>query len=199
MALPTNIIEGTAQGVGDTLFGSKGDDLMMGQSGDDVMYGGRGDDRMIGGQGNDVMAGGLGADTFVWSAGHIGDGEADYVTDFDINFGDTLQFLDSDGGDFQVLSVQIEGSDATEQNGVDLRNKMTSDNDIVFSVMNTSTGAMQDIVLLDVWSSSKNAAWEEMLADMGLTFGDNTLEEVACEYEVDTVVSEECYDELILT
>ena len=173
MPLPTNVVTGTSQNVSDTLKGKNTDDMLLGLSGDDVMFGRGGDDRMIGGKGSDVMSGGVGADTFVWSAGHIDNGDVDYVTDFNLNQGDMLQFLDSANGDIEILSINVTGSSATEQNGVDLRNEMRAENDVVISVMNTGTGAMQDIVLLDAWSASKNDAWVDLLADMGLTFGDN--------------------------
>lgn len=172
-----NPVVGNAQGVGDNLRGTRGDDLMQGQSGDDVLKGGRGEDRMIGGQGNDVMSGGLDADTFVWSAGHIGDGEVDYITDFSLMAGDMLQFLDSGSADLNVLSVEIQGVEATEANGEDLRNRQTSDNDVVFTIQNSETGATQEIVVLDSWSRGLNDEWEALLADLGLVFGDNTPEE----------------------
>ncbi len=172
-----NQIDGEAQGQDDVLFGSRGDDLMQGNSGDDVLYGGRGEDRMIGGQGNDVLAGGLDADTFVWSAGHIGDGETDFITDFSLSQGDMLQFLDSGSGDLNVLSVEVTGSEETEANGVDLRNRQVSDNDVVFTIQNSTTGATQDIVVLDSWSRGQNDQWVDFLADLGLVFGDNTEEE----------------------
>lgn len=182
-AEPLNEVTGTAQGVGDTLRGTSGDDKVSGLSGDDVMRGGRGDDQMIGGQGNDVMFGGVGADTFVWSAGHIGDGEVDYVADFSLRQGDSLKFLDSASADFEVLSVEIQGVEATEANGVDLRNRQVSDNDIVFTVYNATTDSTQEIVLLDAWSRGMNDDWEAVLAEMGLVFGDNTggEEYVECE------------------
>lgn len=164
-------INGTAQGVGDNLRGTSGDDVMKGFSGDDVIKGGRGNDDIIGGRGNDVMTGGVGEDTFIFSAGHIGDGETDYITDFNIRKGDALQFLDSGSGAFEVVSVELEKLTETEANGVDLKNNVDKGTDIVFTVRHGETGATQEIVLLDAWSKGLNSAWEDMLADMGLGFG----------------------------
>lgn len=164
-------ITGTAQGVGDNLRGTGDDDVIKGLSGDDVIKAGGGDDEIQGGRGNDVMAGGQGADTFVFSAGHIGDGETDYITDFSVNQGDALKFLDSGSGAFNVVSVELEKRTETENvNGVDLRNNVEKGTDIVFTVQNDA-GDTQEIVLLDAWSKGLNSQWEDILAEMGLTFG----------------------------
>ena len=161
--------DGTAQGIGDSITGSRGDDVMRGFSGDDFLNGGRGDDVIIGGAGSDVLMGGLGADEFQWSAGHIGDGATDYVLDFDIRQGDTFSFLDSASADFQILSITRTMFEGTEFNGYDLRNGSAS-TDIVFEVYNATTNATQKIVLLDSWSSGLNAQWEDYLATKGLSF-----------------------------
>ena len=166
------VIIGNSAGVSDTLRGTSGDDRIKGESGDDVIIAGRGDDVIIGGSGADVMSGGLGADEFAFSAGHISDGIVDFIKDFSINAGDTLNFSDSDSADFEVLSVTTGRRDETEANGVNLKNGGATD--ITFEVYNATTGHTQEIVLLDAWSGSKNDAWEALLADMGLVFGDNT-------------------------
>lgn len=164
-------ITGTAQGVGDNLRGTGGDDVIKGLSGDDVIKAGRGDDEIQGGRGNDVMAGGTGADKFVFSAGHIADGETDYITDFSVNQGDSLSFLDSGSSAFTVVSVELEKlTETTNVNGVDLKNNVDKGTDIVFTVQNDD-GDTQEIILLDAWSNGLNAQWEGILADMGLTFG----------------------------
>lgn len=165
------IINGNAAGVDDTLKGSHGDDSISGLSGDDFLVGGRGDDTLVGGQGSDVMSGGLDADTFVWSAGHIGNGETDYVIDFSLNQNDTLSFLSSGGGqEIQVLSVTRDYRGETEFNGNDLRNNVELGTDVIFTIMNSVTGATQEIVLLDSWSGNLAEAWDNYLASMGLSF-----------------------------
>jgi len=172
------LIAGNAAGVDDTLHGTRDADVIKGFSGDDVIFGGRGADTIVGGQGNDVLFGGLDADTFSFSAGHLGNGETDYIADFSLNQGDTLHFLDSgliDGveQDFEVLSVVRQYLTVTEGvNGTDLRNNVDTGTDIIFSVRNSVTGATQDIVLLDAWSGSMNAQWEAYLASLGLSFTD---------------------------
>lgn len=172
-------IIGTAQGVGDNLRGTAGDDKIQGLSGDDVIIAARGDDTVIGGQGSDVMAGGLGADTFEWSAGHIGQDDIDVITDFDIRQGDSLSFLNSAGGQgIEVLSIYKDKTVITEQNGVDLRNNVDYGTDLVIEIMNTATGKTQTIILLDAWSGNLDAMWSEYLEGTGLTIEDYPTEVV---------------------
>lgn len=166
-----NIVTGAAQGVDDTLIGTRGDDSISGYSGDDYLVGGRGNDVLIGGRGSDVMTGGMDTDTFVWSAGHIGDGDVDYVTDFNLRQGDTLEFLSSGGGqDIQILSVELSYNQDTEFNGIDLSNNVDYGTDVIFTVQNTVTGATMEIVLLDSWSHAMDGLWDNFFASQGLNF-----------------------------
>ncbi len=162
------IIEGTAQGVSDKLWGTREDDLMRGYSGNDIIIGGRGDDTIIGGQGEDVMMGGLDRDTFVFSAGHIVDDGTDIITDFDIRQDDMLQFLDSASADLNVLSIQLVKSEIEEKNGWDLRNNVDYGTDIVFTIENSESGDTQQILLLDAWSGGLAQAWDDYLSTMGM-------------------------------
>jgi Ca2+-binding RTX toxin-like protein len=165
------IINGTAAGIDDTLRGTSGDDSISGLSGDDMLIGGRGDDILVGGQGSDVMAGGLDSDTFVWSAGHVGNGATDYVIDFSLNQGDALSFLNSGGGQsIEVLSVARSYRTETEFNGNDLRNNVDTGTDVTFTIRNSVTGATQEIVLLDSWSGELAQAWNDYLTSMGLSW-----------------------------
>ena len=165
-----NVISGN-QNVDDVLNGTQTDDQISGLSGNDFISGGRGDDVIIGGSGSDVMVGGLGADTFQWSAGHITNGATDWVVDFSLGQGDMLNFLSSgDVQEFEVLSVVLTKLLDTEFNGFDLQNNVQFGTDMVFTVQNSATGATQEIVLLDSWSGSQNAAWVDYLATLGLEF-----------------------------
>lgn len=163
---------GGTQVVSDTTIGTRGDDLISGQSGDDYLHGGRGNDTIIGGSGSDVLTGGLDADTFVWSAGHIQNGVVDYVTDFSIQSGDTLSFLDSNYGAYtlNVLSAELSYTSVTEFNGIDLGNNLSTGTDIIFTIENAHTGAVQQIVLLDAWSRSLDSLWDDFFASKGLCF-----------------------------
>jgi len=58
----------------------------------------------------------------------------------------------------------------TSANGIDLRNNVETGTDIIFTVLNSVTGAEQQIVLLDSWSGNMAAAWDAYLATMGLSF-----------------------------
>lgn len=166
-----NII-GNAQGVDDTLIGSRGADTIQGLSGDDLIFGGRGDDLIIGGQGSDVMWGGLDADTFEFSSGHIGAGLKDYIGDFNVGQ-DLLSFRSSAGGQtFVIESVTLAYLTETSFNGNDLVNNVATGTDVIFTVSNALTGATQEIILLDAWSGLKSAAWDAYLDTLqsGLTF-----------------------------
>lgn len=162
---------GNAKGEDDRIFGSKDDDKLEGLSGDDYLWASRGDDTLIGGQGSDVMKGGLDADRFEFSAGHIGNGNVDYIIDFSIDAGDRLKFLESGPGQiFEVLSIVRSYLGIQEFNGRDLENNVPLGTDITFAVRNSATGAEQDIVLLDAWSGELNPLWQEFLSDNGWSF-----------------------------
>lgn len=166
-------IIGTAGGVADSLIGTAGADRIEGLSGDDVIRGGRGNDTIIGGQGNDVVWGGMDADTFEWSAGHITAGGVDYVADFDLRQNDTLSFRNSGGGaNIEVLSIEFtkvvaENVSAGGSESVDLQNNVGFGTDVVFTVRNSSTGATQEIILLDAWSGNLASSWDAYLAANG--------------------------------
>ncbi len=173
------IITGNAKGFQDSLIGTASDDTIMGLSGDDVIRGGRGNDLIIGGQGNDVVFGGLDADTFQWSAGHITNGGIDYVADFDLRQNDTLSFMSSGGGqNVEIMSIQLEynGTTTVAAGGsasVSLDNNVGAGTDVIFTVKNTGTGAVQQIVLLDAWSGNLSGAWDTYLAANGWSFTAN--------------------------
>lgn len=165
------IISGTAV-VDDVLQGTNTDDKISGLSGDDTIRAGAGDDTIIGGRGDDIVWGGVGADKFVFSAGHITDGGTDFLADFNLRQGDTVQFLDSGSGQiFEVLSVTKERLEITDINEYDLQNNALG-HDVIFTVRNAATGATQDIVLLDSWSGELADDWDAYLADLGLSWGD---------------------------
>jgi Ca2+-binding RTX toxin-like protein len=166
-----NDINGTPN-FDDVLAGTQGDDRIRGESGNDFINAGQGNDLVIGGSGSDVVRGGLGADAFEWSAGHITDGATDWVIDFSLTVqNDLLSFISSGGGqDVNVLSVVLTKLLDTEFNGFDLENNVETGTEIVFTVQNSVTGNIQDIVLLDAWSGATNDAWVDYLATLGLEF-----------------------------
>ncbi|KXB29240.1 hypothetical protein AT959_18835, partial [Dechloromonas denitrificans] len=65
-------------GIGKTLIGGAGNDVLTGSQKDDVLLGGSGDDILIGGLGDDFLIGGAGADTYVFN---LGDGQ-DWIEEF---------------------------------------------------------------------------------------------------------------------
>ena len=86
----------------DTLQGGAGRDRLAGDQGDDTLYGGDDRDTLFGGDGDDVIRGGTGidslygndgADTFVYQQGDV-DGSRDYILDFSIAQGDTIDISD---------------------------------------------------------------------------------------------------------
>ena len=162
-------LNGNGGGQADTILGGRGNDTLQGQSGDDYLSGGRGNDVLIGGQGSDVMAGGLDADIFSFSAGHVGNGAIDWITDFSLSTGDTLRFLASASGGIQITNVDRAYVQNTSASGYDLENNVATGTDLVFDIVNTATGQTQKIVLLDAWSGAMASAWTQYLATLGYT------------------------------
>jgi Ca2+-binding RTX toxin-like protein len=72
-------IDGTGNGLANTIVGNAAANLLSGGAGDDTLNGGAGDDSLFGGAGKDVLIGGAGADRFVFDA--FGDG-LDTIADF---------------------------------------------------------------------------------------------------------------------
>jgi len=58
-------LDGTGNGIANTITGNGGDNTLSSGDGDDTLIGGDGDDTLIGGNGNDSMKGGAGDDTYV--------------------------------------------------------------------------------------------------------------------------------------
>jgi Ca2+-binding RTX toxin-like protein len=90
-------IDGTGNGLDNTITGN---------SGDNVLSGARGNDTLIGGGGNDELIGGLGSDVFVFGPSH----GADTIADFDATDPNELIDLTAFGPGTTVTSVQ-QGSD----------------------------------------------------------------------------------------
>ena len=64
LTLALNNINGTGNGLANTLIGNGGNNILSGLDGDDALNGGAGNDVLIGGVGADILTGGLGADRF---------------------------------------------------------------------------------------------------------------------------------------
>jgi Ca2+-binding RTX toxin-like protein len=60
-------IDGTGNGLANTLIGNSGDNLLNGRDGGDDLRGGAGNDRLLGGAGDDILRGGVGADGFYFT------------------------------------------------------------------------------------------------------------------------------------
>jgi len=85
-------VDGTGNGLANTLTGNAGDNVLSGMAGADVITGGDGDDVIDGGLGNDRLTGGAGADTFViddegWSTAPK---DVDTILDLDFSAGDRI-------------------------------------------------------------------------------------------------------------
>jgi Ca2+-binding RTX toxin-like protein len=72
-------INGTGNGLGNTITGNVGANDLDGAGGADTLNGGSGDDTLDGGAGADRLSGGAGADRFVFEHGQAG---GDTITDF---------------------------------------------------------------------------------------------------------------------
>lgn len=160
---------GTAQGVSDTIVGSRGNDTLRGFSGNDYLGGGRGNDVLIGGAGSDVMTGGLDSDTFQFAAGHLQQDAIDWITDFSFNQADSLSFTSSGGGqNIEILSATAAFVDNTAANGFGLANS-TAGRELILEVRNSVTGATQQIVLIDSFSAANQVQWQSYLETLGFT------------------------------
>jgi Ca2+-binding RTX toxin-like protein len=91
-------LNGTGNGLANTLNGNPGNNTLDGAAGNDLLKGGDGSDTLIGGTGNDILAGGAGGDAFavrqasVYSSLDPGGRvlEVDTVSDFSTAGGDYL-------------------------------------------------------------------------------------------------------------
>jgi len=61
----TGNINGTGNGLNNTITGNSGNNALAGDEGNDTLYGGSGNDTLYGGNGNDMLYGGLGDDDYV--------------------------------------------------------------------------------------------------------------------------------------
>lgn len=160
-------LQGTAQGVSDTIQGGRGNDTLNGFSGNDYLGGGRGDDVLIGGSGSDVMSGGLDSDIFRFSAGHIQNNAIDWIVDFSFNQNDALSFQSSaNGQNIEILSATATFVGNSEFSGFDLSNS-ASGRELIIEVRNTGTGAVEKIVLMDSYSASNHDQWTAYLGTLG--------------------------------
>ncbi|WP_193372458.1 Ig-like domain-containing protein, partial [Planktothrix prolifica] len=148
----TTAINGTGNGLANTingnnanntLNGSTGNDLILGNGGVDKLLGGAGNDSLNGGAGNDTLTGGLGADKFIYNTNAAFTTTAvgvDTITDFNISQTDQIvldkttftSISSAAGTEFSVASGEFAKvtSDALAA---------TSAADIVY---NTTTGAL---------------------------------------------------------
>lgn len=86
-------IDGTGNGVVNTISGNSGNNALSGLAGDDTLNGNNGSDLLTGGAGKDVMAGGSGADQFLFDDGDFAGllwGTADQIADFSHAAGDLI-------------------------------------------------------------------------------------------------------------
>lgn len=78
-------INGTCNGLANTLTGNSGNNILKGFAGNDILDGGAGADQLVGGTGMDKMTGGAGNDRFVFDDGDFASKtttNADVIVDF---------------------------------------------------------------------------------------------------------------------
>jgi serralysin len=83
-------IDGTGNGLANTITGNSGKNELFGLGGRDSLFGGSGGDWLDGGNGRDTLTGGAGADKFVFCAA-VKSSNADLITDFSVDH-DTIVF-----------------------------------------------------------------------------------------------------------
>ena len=83
--------------------GGSGNDVIWGSDANETLVGGSGNDKIFGGIGTDILTGGAGADEFQFTKTSANS----TITDFDINSGDTLNFFNKGGVNFNKETIEI--------------------------------------------------------------------------------------------
>jgi len=140
----TASLNGSGNGLGNTITGNDGDNVLWGRGGADRLNGRAGDDTLVGGAGADVLTGSLGADMFVYSGvAESCAGVRDTVTDFqhgidDINLSaidasnataDDQAFTFIGSGVFTHVAGQLRYTVKTDANGPHILLQADTDGD----------------------------------------------------------------------
>jgi Ca2+-binding RTX toxin-like protein len=75
-------LNGTGNGIANTINGNDGNNRLYGQGGDDTLHGAGGTDTLIGGLGNDSLEGGSGTDSFLFDTALNPNTNVDSISDF---------------------------------------------------------------------------------------------------------------------
>lgn len=95
----SDAINGTGNGLGNTLIGNSAANILTGNAGNDKLVGGAGADQLIGGSGQDTLTGGLDADVFKFNFQTETGAAAttsDIITDFSHKQGDKIDLSSID-------------------------------------------------------------------------------------------------------
>ncbi|GAB6140689.1 M10 family metallopeptidase [Methylosoma difficile] len=148
-------INGTGNGVANTITGNSAANTLSGNAGNDKLVGGAGADTLIGGAGNDTLTGGIGQDTFIFdSVSGI-----DTVTDFSV-VDDTIQLKNTV---FTALTVKgglaagqlVLGSQALDTNDYIVYNQSTGK--LYYDADGSGAGSQVQIATLGVNLTMTNA------------------------------------------
>ena len=99
-----------------TVDGGSGNDTLWGSDANETLKGGVGDDKLFGGAGTNILTGGAGADEFQFTKTSTND----TVKDFNPSDGDTLNFFNTGGAQFDRLSVGLNGDVLSISDGADV-------------------------------------------------------------------------------
>ena len=99
-----------------TVDGGSGNDTLWGSDANETLKGGVGDDKLFGGAGTNILTGGAGADEFQFTKTSTND----TVKDFSPSDGDTLNFFNTGGAQFDRLSVGLNGDVLSISDGADV-------------------------------------------------------------------------------
>ena len=156
-------INGTGNGLVNTITGNTGNNILDGGTGNDILSGGTGNDTLNGGIDKDTLTGGVGIDTFVFQFGQSLVSNSDRITDFAIGT-DRIDLLTQTG---LAINAPTNFSRAADSIATTLQN-------VVNSVFTDANGAITGNQVLEVNSAALVQVTTAGIAGSYLVINDNT-------------------------
>ena len=156
-------INGTGNGLVNTITGNTGNNILDGGTGNDILSGGTGNDTLNGGIDKDTLTGGVGIDTFVFQFGQSLVSNSDRITDFAIGT-DRIDLLTQTG---LAINAPTNFSRAADSIATTLQN-------VVNSVFTDANGAITGNQVLEVNSAALVQVTTAGIAGTYLIINDGT-------------------------